>query len=90
MFDLSKKARAYKSLFLGEGGKPNENAKIVLEDLMKFCHVNETCLMISSQGTVDPLATVHAEGRREVFLRLNEFLNITQQQLAAIQEQYND
>lgn len=50
----------------------------VLQDLAKFCRANETCFHED--------ARLHAvlEGRREVFLRITQHLNLTSEQLYAV------
>lgn len=50
----------------------------VLVDLAKFCRAGQT--------TFDPDPRVHAalEGRREVFLRIQDHLNLTTEQLYAL------
>lgn len=50
----------------------------VLQDLAEFCRADETCF--------DPDPRVHAakEGRREVWLRIQQHLNLTPSQLAEI------
>lgn len=47
----------------------------VLEDLARFCRANETCFH------ADPRLHAVAEGRREVFLRIQQHLNLTSEQL---------
>lgn len=50
----------------------------VLADLAKFCRANTTCF--------DPDPRIHAalEGRREVWLRIQQHLNLPSEQLYAI------
>lgn len=50
----------------------------VLIDLAKFCRADQSCF--------DPDPRVHAalEGRREVWLRIQQHLNLTPQQLTAL------
>ena len=66
---LRSRRRAYCQTFLSGTGQ------IVLNDLIKFCRANETCF--------DPDPRIHAvlEGRREVFLRIQQHLNLTPEQL---------
>lgn len=59
---------AYRALF-GAG----EAARLVLEDLDEFCRADRTCLVAGSAG-IDIHATLVAEGRREVRLRIQEAL----------------
>lgn len=71
---LALRKRAYQIVF-------NNNVSatgIVLADLAKFCRANET--------TFHPDPRLHAalEGRREVFLRIANHLNLTTEQLYAI------
>ncbi len=60
---------AYREVFKGP------NAEIVLKDLARFCRAHE------STFHADPRAHALAEGRREVWLRLQEHLQLTPEQL---------
>lgn len=51
----------------------------VLQDLATFCRANETCAV---PGNHD--ATMLLEGRREVWLRIMQHLNLTGEQLALL------
>lgn len=59
----------YRVVFLAPAGQQ------VLHDLAKFCRANET--------TFDPDPRIHAalEGRREVFLRITQHLNLSAEQM---------
>lgn len=48
----------------------------VQEDLARFCRANETCVVPG-----DPVATAILEGRREVWLRIQQHKNLTPEQL---------
>ena len=63
------KSRAYKLTFGNPAGSE------VLEDLALFCRANETCFH------PDPRMHAVAEGRREVWLRIQQHLNMTPDQL---------
>lgn len=69
---LKQRKRAYQLAFGSPAGQE------VLADLAKFCRAHETCF--------DPDPRIHAalEGRREVYLRIQQHLNLTEAQLAAI------
>jgi len=69
---LRQRKRAYQLVFRSPAGAE------VLEDLAKFCRASDTCF--------DPDPRIHAalEGRREVWLRIQEYLDLTPEQLAAI------
>jgi hypothetical protein len=61
---------AYKRIFSTEG-KLNDDALMVLQDLMRFCHVNSSSVMMKPNGDgVDSHATMVAEGKREVWNRI--------------------
>jgi hypothetical protein len=70
------KAKAYKNVFM-PNGVLTKDAEIVLKDLKKFCNINRPILIFSPvTRTVDPLANSYAEGKREVGLRVLNYLNI--------------
>lgn len=48
----------------------------VQKDLARFCRANETCVVPG-----DPVATAILEGRREVWLRIQQHKNLTPEQL---------
>jgi hypothetical protein len=68
---LFNRQKAYQEVFKPE----SQMAKIIMEDLAKFCKANETCFHI------DPRAHAVAEGRREVWLRIRKHLDLDSEQL---------
>ncbi len=50
----------------------------VLQDLARFCRANDTCF------NPDPRVHAALEGRREVWLRISNHLNLPSEQLYAI------
>lgn len=66
---LRQRKRNYELAFMTPAGQD------VLIDLARFCRANETCF--------HPDARVHAatEGRREVWLRIQQHINLNSQQL---------
>lgn len=80
---------AYQRTFLVDG-ELAPFAEQVLQDLARFCRANETTFH------KDPRAHAVLEGRREVWLRIQNHLNLTDQQLyhlhspVPIKEQSND
>lgn len=66
---LSRRRTAYIKTFLNPFGQE------VLADLAKFCRANESCFH------QDPRAHAVAEGRREVWLRLQRHLQLSDDQL---------
>jgi hypothetical protein len=74
------KRNAYKRVFGTADGLQ------VLGDLRDFCHAGSSCVVVGKNGQVDTHATMIAEGRREVFLRIIETLNLTDEQLLKLKE----
>lgn len=66
---LQRRAQAYRSLFAGPDGE------IVLADLMEFCRAR------ASTFHPDPRAAAQLDGRREVFLRIQEHVRLTDDEL---------
>jgi len=54
-----------------EGSVHSDSVVVVLKDLAKFCRANKTCF------NPDPRVHANLEGRREVWLRILEHLNLT-------------
>lgn len=81
VIEFSKKLKAYlykrQKDYLDTFGLDNVQAKEVLKDLAKFCRANES--------TFEADARLHAvlEGRREVWLRIQDHLNLTPDELWA-------
>ena len=86
------KRQAYRRLFLREDGVLNPDADIVMTDLRKFCRATGSTAMVSPQsGTIDPIAMAMAEGRREVFNRINEYLHLKESTIHNLREEtFND
>ena len=71
---IQKRQRAYLNTFT----KENVAAQEVLKDLARFCRAYES--------TFHPDARIHAvlEGRREVFLRIREYLSLTTEEIMSL------
>lgn len=67
---LTDRKRAYQLAFADAGGKA------VLTDLMVFCRARETCLIPGDRDRTNAL-----EGRREVYLRIQDHLELTPEEL---------
>lgn len=70
---LAHRSRAYKLVF----DEKNEFFKVVMADLQKFCRANQ------STFHEDPRIHAALEGRREVYLRIMDHLNLTPDELVA-------
>jgi hypothetical protein len=71
---MDQRKRAYQLTF---GGPETETKKAVLDDLSKFCR--------EKSSTFHPDSHVHAlvEGRREVILRIRDYLDLSVEELCA-------
>lgn len=66
-----RRRQAYRMMFLNDKGELNENAKVVLADLARFCRAHRSVAVVSPiSQQMDVPATFMAEGRREVWLRI--------------------
>lgn len=65
------KSRHFKWLFLGDNGAVKRSGERVLADLRSFCFADRTTIFDS-----DPIIMARREGRREVFVRIVNFLNL--------------
>ena len=81
MFEIFwNKRKAYRATFGSREGQA------VLADLREFCRADTSCVVVGKDGKIDTHATVLAEGRREVWLRMIETLNLTDEQLLKLKE----
>lgn len=86
-FNLRAKFRAL--FWHGQRGKDDANVAGVLANLREFCRADSSCVVIGKDGRVDTHATAVAEGRREVYLRITQTLNLSDETLAKMKEQEN-
>lgn len=85
---LMGKRQSYRRLFLREEGVLSPDAEVVMTDLRKFCRATGSTAMVSPQsGTIDPIAMAMAEGRREVFNRINEYLHLKESTIHNLREE---
>jgi hypothetical protein len=73
---LRDRKTAYKLLFKTMA---NPASRIVLEDLARFCRANESCIIPGDHDR-----SMLLEGRREVWLRIQQHLNLTTEELFAL------
>lgn len=77
---LWNRRNSYRQAFGGEHGRR------VLADLREFCRADTSCVVVGKDGRIDTHATVLAEGRREVWLRIVETLNLSDEALLKLKE----
>lgn len=77
---------AYQECFTNGMGALTRHGEIVMADLAKFCRVHSsTATMVD--GKIDPVAMALAEGRREVFNRIQQYLHLDDETLFKLKEQ---
>lgn len=74
-----RQAAAARACFLDGEGKPTPDGAVLLGRLAKFCYAQRSTVKVSLVlQQVDPIATAAAEGRREVWMLLQQFLNLSE------------
>lgn len=85
------KKRAYRRVFLNADGDLTPDAIIILDDLRRFCRATGSTAVISPVSkTIDPYAMAMAEGRREVWNRIQANLYVNEKQVFELQEKADD
>lgn len=79
--------QAYQLTYLGADGFLTPEARIIFADLKRFCNANKSSIRVSPQtGMIDAIAMGVAEGRREVWNRMMEYLHLDEKQLVNLLE----
>lgn len=81
---IRRKEWAFRTLFKGDDGSLNEAAKVALADLRAFCHGTQ------SNFSKDALEMARMEGRREVFTRVMNYLEVDYSKYYQMEEQIDD
>lgn len=88
--NIMKRRTAWREIFKQDDGGLNQASVIALAHLQRFCYANRTTAKISPKtGQFDPIAMAMAEGRREVFLFIQENLKLDDSDLQRITRYYN-
>lgn len=85
---LNKRRAAYRALFLQQDDQVKPAARDVLLDLKRFCHAGKPTYKVGGNGAIDPLASAVAEGRREVWLRIVEHLELEDRFIVNLREEH--
>lgn len=81
----------YRTCFTDERGKLTAAGEAVLRDLATFCRAEKTTLITSPVSrTVDTHATMLAEGRREVYLRIMHILRMSDEQITSLKDEVDE
>ena len=85
---LFRRRQSYRRLFLDGDGKANPSAEIVLADLKRFCRAETSTAVVSPVSkAIDPLAMAMAEGRREVWNRIQSYLHMADREITQLKEE---
>lgn len=88
---LFAKRQSYRRMFLRDDGSLTPDGEVIMRDLRKFCRATTSTAMMSPiRGAVDPIAMAIAEGRREVFNRINEYLHLSDRTIHNLREDSTD
>jgi len=88
---ILRRKRSYRRVFLDGDGNLGPEAKVVLGDLRRFCRATSSTMIVSPVSkTIDPLAMAMAEGRREVWNRIQAHLYVNEKQVFQLQESSDD
>ena len=72
-----RKRNSYRACFLDKTGELTPPGQVVVRDLALFCDAYRTTVKVSPiTGNVDPIASAVAQGRRDVWLRLQGNLDL--------------
>lgn len=86
LWNLRESARA---VFVTRKATPRMSRPI-LDELREFCMADQSCVVVAKDGRIDTHATAVAEGRREVWLKITQILNLTDEQLLALRGNHDD
>lgn len=75
------KSRNYKGLFFGENGDLRREGVRVLADLRGFCRAGDATIF-----STEALEMARREGRREVFVRISNMLNLDEEAVQKLME----
>lgn len=70
-----RKRNHYRGCFMDDSGHLTRSGQVVIKDLASFCSAYRSTAQVGPQG-VDAMASALAQGRREVWLRLQSMLTL--------------
>ena len=76
---FSRKKQSYQLTFGPSYGR------VVIADLAKFCRAYDDCVVFNRDGSINTEQTFMLNGRREVWLHLQHYLNLPAEKLAEMQ-----
>jgi hypothetical protein len=82
---ITRQRDAFRACFLGGDGKPTEDGGRALSELRRFCYGAKPTLKSGPQG-IDPLASIAAAARQEVYFRIMSLLDLNDSDLSRLYE----
>jgi hypothetical protein len=83
-----RRRQCYRRLFLDGDGGVHPTAEVVLADLKRFCRAETSTAVVSPVSkAIDPLAMAMAEGRREVWNRIQSYLHMADREITQLKEE---
>jgi hypothetical protein len=80
--------QAFQRALLEPTGAMTLHGATVLGHLRNFCCAGDTTIRPNKTGMIDPLALAVAEGRRQVWIEIEQTLQLSPQELAEIDREY--
>ncbi len=78
----------YRACFLDPHGALTRPGQVVIKDLARYCDAYRTTVKVAPGGSIDPMACAVAQGRRDVWLRVQAMLRLPDE--AVLQAMEND
>lgn len=82
---MTRQRDAFRACFLSGDGKPTDDGARVLLELRRFCYGAKPTLKTGPQG-IDPLASIAAAARQEVYFRIMSMLDLNDSDLSKLYE----
>lgn len=78
-------AQAYRERLTDSPDQARPLGDLIMADLSRFCHEKTSTVSgaLDQMDRYDPIAIVQLEGRRQVILRIREFIEMTDDEIAA-------
>lgn len=79
-----------KQLLLDNNDNWNPGARVLMKELTTFCMMGKSPVKVNKiTGNIDPTALAIATGRREVYMRIMELINFSDESALKMIEQLN-
>jgi hypothetical protein len=80
------KIQAIRRLFLNDKDELTPDAQVFFDDIARFGHFRATTHFFDDVGRLDPGVAGQLEGRRQLYLRIHEYVFATLEDLAEISQ----